>query len=64
MLYLAQNEKKYFRPTTTYKVDLVKQPNGVLADRNAVPNTTGLTTSRPTIFGCGPMHKDENMITW
>jgi len=65
--HISQNEKKYFRPVPTYKLNSVKERDAdvlpLLVDRSAELNSTGLPVS--VIFGNGRMRrKDEDLITW
>jgi len=55
MSMFAQNEKKYFRPITAYKLDSVEQ-SGIQNEMNA----TGL----PSTVVNGKRRKDEDLITW
>lgn len=66
VLNVAQNEKKYLRPMTTYKLDFVKPPD-VHPDVQVHRSTELYATCLPTsiIFGRGHMRrKDEDLITW
>jgi len=63
MLNVSQNPKKYFLPSTVYKVDAVKQPAELL--RCAQLSDTGLSVPTSIIFGRGHMRrKDDDLITW